>query len=178
MAEGVITAKPEALQPRAEAEAEHRSEMPTVRGPDRGHVQACLAVARGPQQRACANIMVVVRGPNRGHVCTGMPSCGESAHQRTRVGQSRHHERCIAIVAIVVTVIVVFVVLLSCCSCSCSCGCSRGCVAAPHGSGSGSCCAGGGQGKERKVVWLFWLSFPMKVNTIIWKGEADHHNFD
>ena len=33
-------------------------------------------------------------------VCTGMPGFCESARWRTRVGQSRHHERHIAIVAI------------------------------------------------------------------------------
>jgi len=34
MAEGATTAKPKALQPRAEAEVELRPQMPTVRGPD------------------------------------------------------------------------------------------------------------------------------------------------
>jgi hypothetical protein len=104
-----MTAKPKALQSRAEAEAERRPEMP------------------------------VVRGPNREHVCAGMPGCRESAYRWTRAGQSRHYKRRVAVVAIVVAVIVVIVVSLSCRSRSHSCGHGRGHghIVALHGSGSG-----------------------------------------
>jgi len=104
-----MTAKPKALQSRAEVEAERRPEMPAVRGPDREHA------------------------------CAGMPGCCESAHRWMRAGQSRCHERRVAVVAIVVAVVVVVVVSLSCHSCSCSCGhgCGHGHIVALHGSGSG-----------------------------------------
>ena len=55
--------------------------------------------------RACAGIIAVARGPDRGRECAGMPGCHESAHRRTRAGQSRHRERCVAIVAITVAVV-------------------------------------------------------------------------
>jgi hypothetical protein len=84
VAEGVTNAKPEALQSRAEAEAERRPEMPAARGPDRGDT------------------------------CAGMPGCRESAHRWTRAGQSRRRERRVAVVAIAVAVVVVVVVSLSC----------------------------------------------------------------
>jgi hypothetical protein len=60
--EGATTAKPKALQPRAEVQAERRPQMHTTRGPDRGHTQACLATMKGPQLRACTGIMAVARG--------------------------------------------------------------------------------------------------------------------
>jgi len=43
-----MTAKPEALQLRAEAEAECRSQMPAMRGPIKECAHVCLAAARGP----------------------------------------------------------------------------------------------------------------------------------
>jgi hypothetical protein len=104
-----MTAKPKALQSRAEVEAERRPEMPAARGPDREHA------------------------------CAGMPGCRESAHRWMRAGQSRRRERCVAVVVIVVAVVIVVIVSLSCHSRSRSCGhgCGHGYIVALHGSGSG-----------------------------------------
>ena len=52
-------------------------------------------------------LLAAARGPDKVRECTGMPGCGKSAHRRTRAGQSRHHERCVAVVTIMVTVIIV-----------------------------------------------------------------------
>jgi hypothetical protein len=38
--EGATTAKPKALQPKIEVEAEYRPQIPAARGPDGGHLQA------------------------------------------------------------------------------------------------------------------------------------------
>ncbi len=59
MAKGPMTAKPKALQPRAEAELEHWPEMPVVRA----------------WQRACAACLAATKGPNRGHVAASLLQC-------------------------------------------------------------------------------------------------------
>ena len=55
-------------------------------------------------------LLAVARGPDRGHECTGMPVSHERVHQRMRVGQSRHRERCVAIVMIMVALAVVHMI--------------------------------------------------------------------
>ena len=66
MAEGVTTAKPEALQSREEAEVEHRPEMPAARGPDRGHVLTSWPWREGPHRWHAQALLAAARGPTEG----------------------------------------------------------------------------------------------------------------
>jgi hypothetical protein len=68
--------------------------------------------AQGRGRGGAQTQMPMVRGPNRGCECAGIPGCCESAHQRSRAGQSRHHKRCTAVVKIAVAGIIIIVVVI------------------------------------------------------------------
>jgi hypothetical protein len=172
----MLIAKPRCLL-EGPTEGTRRHTWPPQRHPDRGHAPASWRLRRG--ERACTDGAVrrhyspQREGPDRGHEYAGTPGCGESAHRRTRAGQSRRRERCVA--AVVITVAVVRVIASVRVrsmtmrrrhrrSSSSSCHylvavvvvivADR--VVAPRGSGSGGRCCCCSQGEEKAGGRTFW----------------------